>query len=286
MFGVRARSKSGWRDVATAIGGVSLVIVAAGLASLPVASEGIRRAAAAASATSSSLATASSTTVAAASTSAVAAAAPSSSAVAAKPAPKLLDIGQGTRVLVFGDSFVAAGFQQRLAKLVEARGGVFFADSWTSSSTSSWDKASRLAALLQKAKPDVVIVALGANEVFMPSPEALSGHVKNIVARLGDRACVWSSPPLWKGETGIVKVERENSAPCSFFDPGVVAIPKGKDGIHPTMQGGEIWADALWGSMVSPAPPTIAAAASGSSSAPFAPIAMASSTASASSAPQ
>ena len=170
---------------------------------------------------------------------------PSTSAAPAKPTAHL-SIGKGTRVLVFGDSMVDAGFAQRLQKLVEARGGVLFHDAWTSSSTTSWSKGARLDNLLALHKPDVVIIALGANEVFLPAPEAVAPRVRSIVSKVAPRSCVWVSPPLWKGETGIVDVERKNSAPCGFFDSGGIAVERAKDGIHPTPKGGSDWADAVF----------------------------------------
>ena len=140
---------------------------------------------------------------------------PSVSAAVPVPPAKIV-IGAGTKVLVFGDSMVDAGFAQKLKKMVEARGGTLVHDGWTSATTSTWSKGERLDNLLFVHKPDVVIIALGANEVFLPSPESVAPRVRAIVAKLAPRSCVWVSPPLWKGETGIVAVERANSTPCGF----------------------------------------------------------------------
>ncbi len=122
--------------------------------------------------------------------------------------------------------------------------------SWVSSTTSSWSKGDRLDNLLAVHRPDVVIVALGANEVFLPAPEAVAPRVRSIVQKFAARPCVWVSPPLWKGETGIVAVERANSAPCGFYDSGAVKVERAKDGIHPTPKGGNDWADAVFAAIV------------------------------------
>lgn len=174
---------------------------------------------------------------------------PLPSVSAAVPVPAKLVIGPGTKVLVFGDSMVDAGFAQKLKKLVEARGGTLVHDGWTSATTSTWSKGDRLDNLLFLHKPDVVIVALGANEVFLPSPESVAPRVRAIVSKLAPRSCLWVSPPLWKGETGIVAVEKANSAPCGFYDSGNVKVERAKDGIHPTPKGGGDWADAVWSSI-------------------------------------
>lgn len=223
---------------------VLLGVVAAGAGSSPVLGKGKRRKAKAASLQLPPIASA---PVASASAS-VAPSVSASVAVAPVPPPVTarLAIGKGTKVLVFGDSMVDAGFAQRLQKLVEARGGSLVHDAWTSSTTSGWSKGERLDNLLALHKPDVVIVALGANEVFLPAPEAVAPRVRAIVQKLGQRACLWVSPPLWKGETGIVGVEKANSAPCGFFDSGGVTVQRAKDGIHPTPKGGSDWADAVF----------------------------------------
>lgn len=228
---------------AASVAALLLAVVVAGAASNPVASKGKRRAA---KPISSAVPSASAVPVVAS------IAVPSASVSAAVPPLPIskLAIGKGTKVLVFGDSMVDSGFGQRLQKLADARGATLVHDSWVSSSTTSWSKGSRLDNLLVVHRPDVVIVALGANEVFLPSPEAVSSRVRAIVNKLAPRPCMWVSPPLWKGETGIVGVERANAGPCGFYDSGAVKVERAKDGIHPTPKGGSDWADAVFAAVV------------------------------------
>jgi lysophospholipase L1-like esterase len=245
---VEALLKSEMARTGASVAAVLLAIGLAGAFSSPVLAKGKKRA----KKTPVVLATVSASASAAPVSSA--SAAPSVSASAAsvinQPAIAKLTINKGTKVLVFGDSMVDAGFAQRLQKLVEARGATLVHDAWTSSSTTSWSKGDRLDNLLVVHRPDVVIVALGANEVFLPAPEAVAGRVRTIVNKLAPRPCIWVSPPLWKGETGIVGVERNNSAPCGFYDSGAVKVERAKDGIHPTPKGGSDWADAVFAAVV------------------------------------
>jgi hypothetical protein len=98
-------------------------------------------------------------------------------------------------------------------------------------------------------QPDLVLITLGANEVGNVNPAAHAYAVRNLVRAIGGRPCVWVSPPLWRKDTGIIEVIRENSAPCRFFDSDALVhepIPRGSDHIHPTPEGGAIWADAFW----------------------------------------
>ncbi len=183
-----------------------------------------------------------------ASISAIPSAAPSTapSAVASARVP----IGPGARVLVLGDSMADAGFSQRLAEKVKARGGTLESDAWTSATTTTWSRGDRLDKLVARVKPTAIFVVLGANEVFIPNPDALAPNVRTIVGKVSAQPCVWVTPPLWKGETGIVAVEKAHAAPCRFFDSSTLAIARRKDGIHPTDKGGADWADAVWSALV------------------------------------
>lgn len=245
------RRRSIFLTATTAVAVLTAVVFAG---SSPLVTKAKRRAKAKAAALASATSSASAAVAAAATASA------STVASVAPPKPIKLTIGPGTKVLVFGDSMVDAGFSQRLDKLVKERGGTLVHDAWTSASTTSWSKGDRLANLLAVHHPDVVIVALGANEVFLPAPEAVAPRVRSIVAKVAPRPCVWVSPPLWKGETGIVAVERANATPCGFFDSGDLKVERQKDGIHPTPKGGGDWADAVWAGIVEPVASAPAAA--------------------------
>lgn len=172
------------------------------------------------------------------------------SAVPSAAPPPRIPVGPGARVLVLGDSMADAGFSQRLAEKVKARGGTLESDAWTSASTTTWSRGDRLDKLIARVKPTAIFVVLGANEVFIPNPDVLAPNVRAIVGKVSAQPCVWVTPPLWKGETGIVAVEKAHAAPCRFFDSSNLAIARRKDGIHPTDKGGADWADAVWSALV------------------------------------
>ncbi len=95
-------------------------------------------------------------------------------------------------------------------------------------------------------KPDLVIITLGGNEVAMPDPKIRIPAIRKIVEAVGDRPCLWIAAPLWDGapHTGILKVVRENCAPCLYVDTNKL-IPDLKrlgDKIHPTIPERRRWA--------------------------------------------
>lgn len=156
------------------------------------------------------------------------------------PAPKV--------VLHTGDSMVGfyAGLEKALAPHFEALGAKYVQDAVTSVSIATFDKSDHFEKMIARYDPDLVILTLGANDVFLPSPARVAKNVQSIVQKMEGRRCFWMGPPLWKKDTGIVEVIRENCAPCVFYDPSKVKIERLSDGIHPDEKGAQEWADAFW----------------------------------------
>jgi hypothetical protein len=163
------------------------------------------------------------------------------------PPPAPPPIPPNTVVLGIGDSFLLAGFAQALKPKLKELGVRYEVKSEQSSFTVSW--ASKMELLVQNTQPDLVIINLGANEMSNTDPPAHAPAVRRIVKSVGDRPCVWVSPPSWRKDTGILDVIRENSAPCRFVDSDEHVkepIPRQSDKIHPNPEGGAIWAGAFW----------------------------------------
>jgi hypothetical protein len=160
-------------------------------------------------------------------------------------------------VLHVGDSFVDAWLRQKLAVHLRAAGAQYVVRSKTASYTTTWAYSPVLDDMLSR-RPALVIVTLGANEFDIPFAAEHAKAIELIarkIARSG-AACVWTSPPMWRPDTGIVQVIHDHCAPCLFFDSDAVlgGLPRSErepDHIHPNPHGGARWADALWGWIVS-----------------------------------
>ena len=161
------------------------------------------------------------------------------------PAPPALS---GKIVLHVGDSMVGGNFglTKALDQRFTAEGAKFIRDYKVSESIVSYDHSPKLKDLLAKHKPDIVILTLGTNDVFVPFPAALAPNVQNIVKRIGARECYWMGPPTWKPDTGIVQVIKDHVAPCKFYDSSSLKLQRAGDGIHPTDRGGAEWATGFW----------------------------------------
>jgi len=145
-----------------------------------------------------------------------------------------------------GDSMVGGGLCKALAPKFKAEGTKFVRDVWESASISAFDESDRIPTLMKRYNPDLVLLTLGANDVFSDHPEYLIKHIESIVKKVGHRDCIWIGPPLWKGDKGLVDVLADHVAPCRFYDSQHLVLSRAGDGIHPTEKGGEVWADAFW----------------------------------------
>ena len=153
----------------------------------------------------------------------------------------------GTKVLQVGDSFAAAlGIE--LGKRLRAAGVRTSLEYKTASYVPTWAFGPELPKLIANYNPDLVLVTLGANELEIPDPPQRVGAVKRLVKKIGDRPCVWILPPLWKPDTGLMQVIKDNSAPCKVLDSTTLVkdLPRGPDKIHPNEEGRQAWAEAVF----------------------------------------
>jgi hypothetical protein len=156
---------------------------------------------------------------------------------------------EGKVILHIGDSMVGgqAGLNRGLEQKFKAAGAKkYVSDTIVSLGISSFAQQPRFKQALARHSPDIVIITLGANDVFVPHPETFQGHIESIVKKASAHECLWISPATWKKDSGIVDMIKEHAAPCKFHDSRDMDIPRACDRIHPTDKGGAIWADKVW----------------------------------------
>jgi hypothetical protein len=165
----------------------------------------------------------------------------------ATPEPVTEPLPKGTRVLQIGDSFAAA-LGGELSKLFKDAGLRSTLEFKTASYIPNWSYEGDVPKFVASYHPDLVLITLGANEIEIPKPEERIKPIKHLVSTLGGRPCVWIAPPLWKPDTGLLKVIRDNIAPCRYFDSNALLqdLPRGRDKIHPNAEGRQIWAKVVF----------------------------------------
>ncbi len=149
-------------------------------------------------------------------------------------------------VVQTGDSMVGGGLCKALAPRFKAEGTKFVRDVWEAASIVVFDDTDRIPDLMKRYDPDLVLITLGANDLFAKHPEVYAKHIEGIAKKVGDRDCFWIGPPAWKKDNGLIDVIREHASPCKFYDSTPLVLERRPDGIHPTEKGGEVWAAAFW----------------------------------------
>jgi|GEM_PF-558528 len=167
---------------------------------------------------------------------------------AAISGPKVSPLEEGNRaerVLHLGDSMVPLVANYLQAAL--ATKGRYEAISTASSTTLSWAEDPRLPSGIKQLDPDLVLISLGSNEIFVR--EDLAAHIaaaKRIVAGIGARPCLWIGPPAWAKGYGFVEALSAAVAPCGYFASEKLSFERQADGRHPTWAASYGWANAVW----------------------------------------
>lgn len=171
--------------------------------------------------------------------------APSASSSAAVAPAAAKHLPPGLKILVIGDSFAEAlgvGLKAKendygIKATLRGEKATFIPE---------WAGPNRgVPLMLEQVKPQLVVIALGGNELAMTDPSVRGPKVAKLVSYMGQTPCVWVSPPLWDiKDNGLLEVIRKNSGPCRYFDSSVLSpnLPRGSDKIHPTSEGQKIWA--------------------------------------------
>ena len=163
------------------------------------------------------------------------------------PSASTSELPTGTKVLQVGDSFADA-LGVELGKLLKQAGLRTSLETKTPSYIGDWAFGTLLRKAISDYDPDLVLVTLGANELEIPAPAQRVGPIQRLVKSLGGRPCVWILPPLWKQDTGLMQVIKDNAGPCQVLDSStlVPALPRGPDHIHPNTEGRVRWAAAVF----------------------------------------
>lgn len=146
-----------------------------------------------------------------------------------------------TRVLLFGDS-MAEGLAKRLGQYSTENKFKLMAVIWYGSSSELWSKSDTLEHFLRMWKPDVCIVTIGGNELFVKDYAKREKYVKNIVERLGNRPYVWAGTP--KKDKGINDMIKEVVGD-RYYDGRGLELARRKDKIHPTEAAAAQWMDSM-----------------------------------------
>ncbi len=167
----------------------------------------------------------------------------------AEPIQKPKPDTSAQKILLIGDSMME-GLQIYLKMRTEKCSHNIVSLAKTSTSIVAWvgkDSTGNLKQAIKKHQPTLVLISLGSNELFAKKallPE-YAKYLDNILLQLGNTNFVWICPPNWKKDFGLTDLILEKVQEDRFFPSRDLKLPRTADGIHPTMQGYEIWADKI-----------------------------------------
>lgn len=163
-------------------------------------------------------------------------------------------IKKGLKVLLIGDS-LGVGTAPHYAAQAKEAGVDFKSVAITGTRIDQWASSQELPKILQSFRPDLVLVSLGTNDAYMKGTDVVPKQraaLDKLLQLLGDADVVWMGPPTLPNppSPGVVLMIQEAAGALAprfhYFHSERLPIPRGPDGIHPTVRGYAGWAGALW----------------------------------------
>lgn len=161
---------------------------------------------------------------------------------------------RGLRVLLIGDS-LAVGTAPHYSALAKEAGVEFKGLGVTGTRIDQWASSQELPKVLASFRPDLVLVSLGTNDAFMKGADVVvkqRAGLEKLLQQLQGRDVVWIGPPALPGapSPGIITMIQDAAGALTprfhYFHSERLQIPRGPDGIHPTVRGYAGWAGAVW----------------------------------------
>lgn len=147
-------------------------------------------------------------------------------------------------ILIFGDSMTIL-VANRMAAYGKQNGYEVTSVTWDSSTSVGWSSCDTLENFIARAKPDFIMVTLGSNELFLQNFDARRPSIEKLVKKIGKIPFVWIGPPNWQEDKGFNDMMEATLPAGTYFRTEGMELPRGKDHIHPTPQGGVMWTDSI-----------------------------------------
>lgn len=147
-------------------------------------------------------------------------------------------------IFIFGDS-MTMHLAERLAAYGKQNGHTVNAVNWDSSNTKTWAGCDTIQYFINKFKPTMVFIALGANEVYLKKPEIRLPEIRKIIDKIGDVPFVWIGPPSLKEDGGLNDLLEKTLGKRNFFRSCGLEMERKRDHVHPTRAASALWIDSV-----------------------------------------
>lgn len=121
---------------------------------------------------------------------------------------------------------------------------------WDGSTIAKWAaKSAQLSKLVSTQKPDLIVICLGLNSLFIQNPSRLDPQLHKIIDALHGTPLLWIGPPSWPGKQKGTAFNNwlESSLPeGSFFLSSDLHLERqSATNPHPTRQATAKWVDQI-----------------------------------------
>lgn len=158
-----------------------------------------------------------------------------------------------SRVLAIGDS-LAVGLSPYLAQLSSPRRVAFDSLAVVGTRIDQWSSNPVLQQKLADFQPTLVLVSLGTNDAYMLGGASVAEQqrlkLRDLVAMIKAAGAdyVWIGPPTLPAAKSpeVLGMIRSEVPSSRYYHSERLNLPRGPDGLHPTIKGYAGWAGALW----------------------------------------
>jgi len=158
-----------------------------------------------------------------------------------------------SRALLLGDS-LAVGLAPYLRELSGPRRVAFESTAAVGTRIDQWSTNVALRTQIAAFRPTLVLISLGTNDAYMmggaSTAEKQRLRLKELLFMIKASGAdyVWIGPPALPDakNPAVLAMIRDEVPSSRYYHSERLALPRGPDGLHPTIKGYAGWAGALW----------------------------------------
>jgi hypothetical protein len=149
------------------------------------------------------------------------------------------------KILLIGDSQVEGlriPFYDYCAKNKHT---LLLAATWYSSTDMLFASNDTLKNIIDRYKPDYILMVIGLNEIFTTNLELCRSAVHKIIKTFNGIPFSWIGPANWMPDKGINEVYQKEVPDGCFFLSENLTLQRARDGRHPSEKGNKVWMDSI-----------------------------------------
>jgi hypothetical protein len=149
------------------------------------------------------------------------------------------------KILLIGDSQIDGLTVPFYDYCVKNNHTLLLAAAWASSTDKLFASNDTLKNMIERTKPDYIVMVLGLNEMSAKNLERNEIAIKKILSTFNEIPYSWIGPANYMPDKGINDLyQKVVDKDCFFLTKGL-KLPRSKDGRHPNQQGNKIWMDSI-----------------------------------------